>query len=375
MRTEARPLRVAHVSNGEFYAGAERVQDILSIELSRLGCKITFVLLKPGQFDRVRRSRSVPGVNLAMAGRADLRVVSRLASLLMRGEFDLMHAHEPRSLLVAAMASWLVGVPFVYHVHSRSRDETESRWRNVANSSIERLFLPRARAVICVSQSLSSRLMWLRRTGTEVHVVHNGVEPQMDAIKPQLARDDWTLGVVALFRPRKGLETLVRAIADLRRRGRRVLLKAVGAFESESYQRRINRLVLELNLAAFITWTGFSSDVRSELNTFDLFVLPSMRGEGMPMAILEAMAAAVPVVSTRVEGIPELIRDGVDGVLVEPGNSVALADCIERFLDGRLDLQRVRESALMRQRTEFSARLMAARVHEIYQQCIPQQRE
>jgi glycosyltransferase involved in cell wall biosynthesis len=197
----------------------------------------------------------------------------------------------------------------------------------------------------------------------------------MDTIEPVLARDDWILGVVALFRPLKGLETLVRAIAELRRRGRRVLLKAVGAFESESYQRRIERLVLELDLRAFITWTGFLNDVRAELNTFDLFVLPSVRSEGMPMAILEAMAAGVPVVSTRVEGVSELIRDGVDGVLVEPGNSVALADGIERLLDGRSDLQRVRESALMRQRTEFSAGHMAARVHEVYQQCIPQQRE
>ena len=112
-------MRVALVSNGEFYAGAERVQDILAIELSRLGCEITFVLLKPNQFDRVRRSRTVPVVTLPMAGRADLRVASRLASLLRQGDFHLMHAHEPRSLLVAATAAQLSGVPFLYHVHSR----------------------------------------------------------------------------------------------------------------------------------------------------------------------------------------------------------------------------------------------------------------
>ena len=205
-----------------------------------------------------------------------------------------------------------------------------------------------------------------------MHLVRNGVDAHAHALQPGLSRGEWTLGIVALFRPRKGLETLLRALAELRGRGRSVVLKAVGAFESESYQQRIEGVVRELNLQGCTEWTGFKADARSELHTFDLFVLPSLRGEGAPMAILEAMAAAVPVVSTRVEGIAELIRDGVDGVLVEPGNPVALADGIDRFLDGRLDWDRVRQSALERQKTEFSAGVMAARVHEIYRQCMRQ---
>ena len=83
-------MRVAHVSNGEFYAGAERVQDILAIELSRLGCEITFVLLKPNQFDRVRRSRAVPVVRASDGGsrRPACRVEARVSPETGRFSFD-----------------------------------------------------------------------------------------------------------------------------------------------------------------------------------------------------------------------------------------------------------------------------------------------
>ena len=365
-------MRVAYVSNGELYAGAERVQDILATELSRLGCEVTFVLLKPGLFDRVRKSRDVPVVKLAMAGRTDLRVVSRLAAVLRDGAFQLVHAHEPRSLLVAALAARRCGIPLIYHVHSPAMEETEVRWRNVGNSAIESMLLADARAVICVAGSLLQRCAWLRRHSGRVHLVHNGVERHAHPFARSPPTCDWTLGVVALFRPRKGLETLLLSLAELRRRGWPVRLRAIGAFESPRYQQHVESLARNLGIQACIEWTGFAADARSELHTFDLFVLPSLCGEGTPLAILEAMAASVPVVATRVGGIPELIRNGVDGVLVEPGDPHGLADGIEQFLDRRLDWNQVRQSALSRQREEFAAEIMAQRVHRIYQQCIRQ---
>ena len=80
-----------------------------------------------------------------------------------------------------------------------------------------------------------------------------------------------------------------------------------------------------LKLDDAIEWTGFTSDVRSQLARMDLFVLPSLFGEGLPMVVLEAMAAGVPIVGTRVEGVPEAIRDGEDGLLAEPSDPIDLA--------------------------------------------------
>ena len=364
-------MRVAYVTNGEFYAGAERVQDILANELAALGCEVTFVLLKPVLFDRVRKSRRAPVIKLPMARRTDLSVVSKLASVLQRGSFDLVHAHEPRSLLVAALAVRRCRIPLIYHVHSPATEETEVHWRNAINSTVERMLLADARAVICVAEDLLPRFKWLQRSPVRLHLVHNGVERcAYRPARPPPTGSEWTLGIVALFRPRKGLETLLLSLAELRSKGRPIRLKAVGAFETRRYQRRVQSLARDLCIHTCVEWVGFKPDARSELQSFDLFVLPSVRGEGAPLAILEAMAASVPVVATRVGGIPELIRNGVDGVLVEPEDPGQLADGIEQFLDRRLDWNRVRLSALSRQQDEFSAEVMAKRVHGIYEGCL-----
>jgi glycosyltransferase involved in cell wall biosynthesis len=95
-------------------------------------------------------------------------------------------------------------------------------------------------------------------------------------------------------------------------------------------------------------------------------VLPSLFGEGLPMVVLEAMAAGVPVVATRVEGIPEAVRDRVDGVVAAPGDPQDLARGIAELMDGRLDWAELRESAHARQAEQFSDESMARGVAAVY---------
>src|SRR5690606_4342942 len=135
----------------------------------------------------------------------------------------------------------------------------------------------------------------------------------------------WTLGMVALFRPRKGVELLLEALSLLRKQGLDVCLRAIGEFETPEYERQVRGLAQTLGLEPWIDWTGFCSNVPAALPALDALVLPSLFGEGLPMVLLEAMASGVPVVATRVEGVPEAIVDGVEGVLVEPQSATALA--------------------------------------------------
>ena len=120
-----------------------------------------------------------------------------------------------------------------------------------------------------------------------------------------------------------------------------------------------------------IDWTGFCSDISQQLTQMDLFVLPSLFGEGLPMVVLEAMAAGVPVVATRVEGVPEAIEHGVHGVLAEAGNPSALADAIRDVIAGRHDWLALRQCALARQAASFSDRSMAAGLANVYRQHLP----
>ena len=182
------------------------------------------------------------------------------------------------------------------------------------------------------------------------------------------------IGTVALFRPRKGLEVLLNALAHLKRGDHRVRLHAVGPFETREYREYIMGRVDELGLVGEICWTGFTEDVFAEFSKMHAFVLPSLFGEGMPMVILEAMSVGLPVVSTRVEGIPEVLREGKDGLLVEPDNVDGLADAIRKLVAGTVDGGMLGESGWRRQREFFSDLAMAEGVADVYREVLAESR-
>jgi len=380
-RRESAAVRVLHVINGEHYAGAERVQDLLAGSLAEQGFEVGFVCLKPGRFPKVRKCREARVHEIAMRGRWDLRSVGRLVRIVRQGDYRILHAHTPRTLLIAALASLITGVPLVYHVHSPTSRDSTHEGRNRLNALVEWLGMRAASALIAVSGSLADHVRGLGFSNRKVSVVRNGVPgsscvPGAGSARRQpprstrMAKEEWTLGTVALFRPRKGMEVLLEALAELRAQGLPVRLRAVGGFETPEYEREVKFLAEKLGLADAIDWTGFTEDVDRELAEMDLFVLPSLFGEGLPMVVLEAMAAGVPVVATRVEGVPEAIRDRRDGLLAEPGDPGSLARAIGRVVRGEVDWHALRTTARKRHADAFSDRSMAAGVADVYRRVL-----
>ena len=359
-----RNVSVLHVINGEHYSGAERVQDLLSRQLPAMGYDVAFACLKPDKFPAMRENRAAVIHAIPMRGRLDLRPVAGLVRTIRRHGYELVHAHTPRALFVAGLAALIAGVPLVYHVHSPTSRDSTRRWQNRINARIERLGLRFASAVIAVSNSLARHVRGL--TGRPASVVHNGVPARRPRPIREPGTREWTLGTMALFRPRKGMEVLLEALAQLRAQGLPVRLRAVGGFETPDYERQLKSLCGRLGLDDVVDWVGFVRHVDSELARMDLFVLPSLFGEGLPMVILEAMAAGVPVVATRVEGAPEAIREGRDGELAEPDNARSLAGAIARVVRGESDWASLRASALARHAEGFSDRKMAEGVAEVY---------
>lgn len=147
--------RVLHVINGEHYAGAERVQDLLSQHLGAFGFDVGLACLKPGDFPRVRHAQHVPLDEVPMAGRLDLSPAWRLARLIRRERYHLIHSHTARSALVAGLASLMTGVPLVHHLHSPTAHDTTHPWRDLANSYAEIPGLRRASALIAVSHAMA----------------------------------------------------------------------------------------------------------------------------------------------------------------------------------------------------------------------------
>jgi glycosyltransferase involved in cell wall biosynthesis len=260
----------------------------------------------------------------------------------------------------------------VYHVHSPAASDSTHGWQNRLNALVEHASIRSASAMIAVSHSLGERMRRRRRFRDRVFVVPNGVPCQQPRPRHIPGDGGWTLGTIALFRPRKGLEVLLESLAILAWKGMPVRLRATGDFESREYRQQILAQADSLGLGTAIDWTGFTRDIYRELAQTDIFVLPSRFGEGLPMVVLEAMAGGVPVVATRVEGIPEAIRDGQDGLLVEANDPNALAEAVARFIGGQVDWAAVRFSALKRHAEHFSDKAMAAGVAEVYQRVLPE---
>ena len=366
----ARPTRVLHVINGEHFAGAERVQDLLAGALPRFGFEVVFAALKGDQFARRRRHVAAPLYDVPMRGRFDLRPARVLADLAIRENCALVHTHTVRAALVGRLAAARAGLPMVHHLHSPTAADSTRRLANLFNTVVERFGTFRIAAAIAVSNTLAEYGVRHGIPRRRIAVVHNGV-PIVDELSDRSPpRGRATLGMTALFRPRKGLETLLEAVALLRRQGHDVGLRAVGGFETVDYQRRILEWVDHLELRDAVEWRGFRSDVAAEFAAMDLFILPSLFGEGLPMVLLEAMSLGVPVIATRVEGVPEALRADVDGLIVPPGDASALADAVRRHLTGDVDTQALRASAYARQIECFSYVSMAEGTARTYRRVL-----
>ncbi len=362
--------RVLHLINGEHYSGAERVQDLLALRLPEVGFQAGLACVKPKLFPDVRRAQRAPLYSVAMRSRFDLSSLKRLREIVRSYQYDVLHAHTPRTVMIGSILSRWTGLPLVYHVHSPVGRDSTRQLQNWFNGRIEWISLHNVRRMITVSSSLCDYMLSEGYSNDMLRIVPNGVPATESQRSSSLPTGEWTLGTVALFRPRKGTEVLIDALALLREQGKNVRVKAVGGFETPEYERQLKEQVARRQLVDHVEWTGFTENVNAELVDMDLFVLPSLFGEGLPMVVLEAMAAGVPVVGTRVEGVPEAIRDGHEGVLAEPADAADLARAIARIIDGEADWQTLRSSAIERHRDQFSDLAMASGVANVYRELL-----
>ncbi|MCA9231154.1 MAG: glycosyltransferase, partial [Planctomycetales bacterium] len=244
--------RVLHVINGEHYSGAERVQDLLAQELPQFGFEVEFACLKPDRFPLVRQSRAAAIHNTPMSWRFDIRCVRQLSRLIQNEKFALVHAHTPRSVLVGGLAARHAGVPLIYHVHSPTKRDSTRRFQNLVNAMLESWSLRYAARLIAVSPSLKRLMQAQGFSADRVTYVPNGV-PRQAVGQRQPPDKVWTLGIAALFRPRKGIEVLLESLAMLRSRDFDVRLRAVGPFETPAYGAEVRALVDRLGVGDIIT--------------------------------------------------------------------------------------------------------------------------
>jgi glycosyltransferase involved in cell wall biosynthesis len=181
--------------------------------------------------------------------------------------------------------------------------------------------------------------------------------------------------VVANVNYDKGQDVLIHALGKLKKHDKRFTCVFVGSYEyqmgtkNHEYYEHLLQLIDGYDLHKSIRFAGFVEDVRPYLATGDIFILAS-RTEGLPIALLEAMAMGLPVIATRVGGIPEVVVDGETGILVPPDDPDQLAESIIQLIENRGLQRQYGESGFRRANSHFDVQLEAERYHQTYQTLI-----
>jgi len=328
-------LRILWVIKSLNAGGAERllVNCARARDAQRFHYEAAYLVAREDDMVPELQSAGVPVTCLDGGAEADLRWVARLRRLLRSGSFDVVHIHSP---YVAAFARPVVTTlpravrpGLVYTEHNRC--PSYARATRIAN----RLTYGLSDATIAVSDdvrsSVAPRRRWMVTTlvhGVDVEWVRDERRHRAD-VRAELAvsEDEVLVGTVANLRREKAYPDLLKAAANLIATGSPVRFVAVGQGRLDGELRSLHAA---LGLGDAFRFLGYRSDAVRLMSGFDVFALASHH-EGMPVALMDALAMGVPVVCTAVGGIPEAVTDGVEGLLVPPGEPERLAAALSRI--------------------------------------------
>jgi glycosyltransferase involved in cell wall biosynthesis len=288
----------------------------------------------------------------------DLVALFRLWRHFKGGRIDLVHTHSSKAGILGRLAAALAGVPVIIHTaHGWSFNDTQPVWLRRLYIALERLAARFSKRLITVSSIDREKGLHLGVGRPEQYeLLHSGIDQESfrtpdtsrEAIRAALGfdRSHKVVGTIACLKPQKAPLDFVRAAAAAHAEDDSLRFFIAGDGELRP---QLKRLLAELGLQDVVRLLGWRRDVADLLHAMDLFLLPSLF-EGLPRAVLQAMAAGVPVVATAVDGTPEVVEDGVTGLLIPPGKpDVAARRTIEMLADDDL-----RERCVMQARRRLS---------------------
>ena len=273
---------------------------------------------------------NAPLVSVPERGALDWRVVRELVRLCRKEKPAIWHGHGFKSDVLGLLVRCFCRMKLVATAHGWVNCDG----RNPLYYRIDKRCLRHYHAVICVSEDIFGECLRKGVSRSKCHLIHNGIDTeefQKASARSAGSRgsDSVSLGAMGRLADEKGFDLLMRATDVLLQEGKTISLRIAGDGPARG---RLEELRHSIGRNGEIQLLGHVSDVKAFYRDLDLFVLSSLR-EGLPNVLLEAMAMEVPVVATRVAGVPSLIRDGENGLLVESGSVDALVRGIRRLLD------------------------------------------
>lgn len=364
-----RETRIATLISGLMYGGGQRVAlDLIDQSARSPDFSMRLVLLGCLEECLARHADNIIDYDGAYNSPLTLIVTAqRLRRFLREYRPHILHTHGWDADFIGWLAASGTGTQQIWHLHITPDWLRSSELKHRVRRSLTRFALSRrGTRVIAVAEAV--REHWrhvLPRGSGQTIVIHNGVDT--DSFRPRKALLEApnlpVIGTAARLMPSKGIENLLQALKLLSDEGLRPVLRIAGAGPLRA---DLEQLAGTLGLRDNVKFLGRVANMPEFYRSIDLFALPSVAGEGLPLAIIEAMATGLPVVATRVGGAAEVICNGAEGFVVGRNDPAGLAQSLRLLLVDLGLRQRLGQSARRRAVNEFSMIRFADGVFDVY---------
>jgi glycosyltransferase involved in cell wall biosynthesis len=366
-------LRILHVITSLDVGGAQKHLFSLASGLNRRGHTADVAFFKNPTLEGEFRKAGIELFDLGAAGGVSPLLLGRLVRLLSGGRYQIVHTHLLKADAYGVIAGIMAGIPL--RIASKHNDERVLRKPGVA--AVHGVLSRLNHRVLVLSDYVGRYMAEVGRVDPDrMTRVYYGLPPVSTATDEDALRVRAELGIapaaplvatVGRLAEQKGLIYLLRAMAVLRQSVPEVRLLVVGDAQDgrEEYKQTLLRARAELGLGEAVVFAGVREDVPAVMRAADLFVMASL-WEGFGLVFLEAMAAGRPIVATNVSAIPEVVENGVTGLLVPPRDPDALSDAMRKLLlDGERSRQ-MGQAGLLRLKERFTEERMIEATEQLY---------
>jgi len=359
-------IRVLQVINSLHAGGAEVLLKnfVLQMRKNRKTQMEICVLYSNGIFKKEIKNKGISIWDLGLKFKYDLKGIIKLVTLIKRGKYSIVHVHLFPANLFGSLASLFLpkNIKFIFSEHN-----VYNRRRSFKIFKILDTFIySRYYKIICVSKQVQFSLIeWLPNLKRKSVVISNAVPvPDLSNWSPVKKYDVLFVGRLT---EAKGVDILIKAIKILKEKYQKEIKAAIvgkGYLEEE-----LKELVMELGIEKEVEFLGVRRDIEKLMKSTKLFVLPS-RWEGLPLTILEAMSSGAGIIATKVGGIPEVIQNGKEGILISPEDPEALAKGITELLKNRELRIKLGINAYKKVKEQYSIEVYTKNILELYKSLI-----
>ncbi|MGB5745825.1 MAG: glycosyltransferase [Desulfobacterales bacterium] len=362
--------KVLHIVEDLGIGGLERVVESIALGLDKKKYEVQVWCLSRG--GAIAEALAKEGMMIKVLGMSSYHhpiQVLKLAKLLWLSKIDIVHTHGYFGGIFGRLAAIIARTPSIFaHVHT---SYFGFKKRNIFVDKILSYFTNKIISVSGATKEFVCNFEGIN--AQKVCVIYNGADPKKSPKKKKamdrntfgFSKEDFVIVTVASLVKNKGHRVIINAIQRVLKKNSSIKLLIVG---DGPLKNELEDFVIDSRLGSHIRFAGLREDVFPLLNLADLFILATIEREGLGVSIIEAMSAGLPVIGTSIGGIPELIENQINGLLVAPGDPYELAVAIERLASDKDQRRNLATQGKKKYEQKFTAVNMVKQIELLYEE-------